>query len=420
MSDYPPTVPQNPVPPPPPSGGYGAPPPGPPPGPPGGYGPPAGQPAGSGFTRNHAIVIGVVLVVLLAAIGGVLLLRSDDAAADEVFLEPVGSTGDDPFTNSVTVNTDTDVQTAIDNDATAVAGGSEGVQTFSGGDPGLYGGTQSNGHCDRAQLVAFLEDNPTKARAWATVLGITTSEIPAFVDDLTPVLLRADTRVTNHGFVDGTANQIPAVLQAGTAVLVDRFGRPVVKCACGNPLAPPTPASSPRYTGPGWDRFTPTTITVIQQTTIEIDVFVLTDPVTGDTFRRPAGTAGDADTADEDEPPPTTTPPATAPPVTQPPATQPPATQAPIPGGAEEALSIFNDADASCGAADYPFDDAETIDSSDAIPTSDPDVYDVQLQRTTAAGESQFFSFLVNVRTGDITPNSELARQAAAVCPAFS
>ena len=50
----------------------------------------------------------------------------------------------------------------------------------------------------------------------------TASEIPAFVDDLTPVLLRADTRVTNHGFVDGTANQIPAVLQAGLEALGGR------------------------------------------------------------------------------------------------------------------------------------------------------------------------------------------------------
>ncbi|MEL7210659.1 MAG: DUF6777 domain-containing protein, partial [Actinomycetota bacterium] len=258
MSNIPPTVP---VPDGGGGGGYGGPvtgdPAGPPPGPPGGFGgppggyggPPGPPPGGNGgfqFTRNHLIAIGVVILLLLAAIGGVLILQSDDASADEVFLEPQGENGDNPFTNSVTVNSDASVQQAIDNDARSASG--SGVQTFDAGQTGLFGGTLSNSHCDRGQLIAFLEANPDKARAWADVQGITVSSIEDFIDDLTPVLLREDTRVTNHGFVNGTANPIPAVLQAGSAVLVDRFGRPVVRCACGNPLRAPTPASSPRYT----------------------------------------------------------------------------------------------------------------------------------------------------------------------------
>ncbi|MGH3907098.1 MAG: DUF6777 domain-containing protein, partial [Pseudonocardiaceae bacterium] len=42
-----------------------------------------------------------------------------------------------------------------------------------------------------------------------------------------------DTRVTNHGYRDGKATDRQAVLQAGTAVLVDEKGRPRVKCGCG-------------------------------------------------------------------------------------------------------------------------------------------------------------------------------------------
>ncbi|GAP52775.1 serine/threonine protein kinase [Streptomyces azureus] len=52
-------------------------------------------------------------------------------------------------------------------------------------------------------------------------------------------MLRADTGVTNHGFRAGRAAVLQAVLQAGTAVLVDDRGVPRVRCACGNPLRPP-------------------------------------------------------------------------------------------------------------------------------------------------------------------------------------
>ena len=72
--------------------------------------------------------------------------------------------------------------------------------------------------------------------------------VPAFLRGLTPVVLRADTRVTNHGFRDGSATSFQSVLQAGTAVLVDDHGAPRVRCACGNPLKAPN-----NHQG-GWQR----------------------------------------------------------------------------------------------------------------------------------------------------------------------
>ena len=69
--------------------------------------------------------------------------------------------------------------------------------------------------------------------------GITPEEIPAYIAGLSDVVLQADTRVTNHGFLDGQANPIDEVLQAGTAVLVDAYGIPRARCYCGNPLTPP-------------------------------------------------------------------------------------------------------------------------------------------------------------------------------------
>ncbi len=145
------------------------------------------------------------------------------------------------------------------------------------------------------ELVDFLEQNPDKAAAWASVVGIQPSQIRSYVATLTPVILRSDTRVTNHGWANGRANPIPAVLQAGTAVLVDQYGQPVAKCYCGNPLSPPEPLSKPVYTGPRWTGFSPTSITVINQSTTVVNVFVLVNVRTGQQFGRPAGTTGASD-----------------------------------------------------------------------------------------------------------------------------
>jgi hypothetical protein len=70
------------------------------------------------------------------------------------------------------------------------------------------------------------------------VLGISPTEkaVAAYIRHLRPVTLTRDTRVTNHTFVDGRAVAFQSILQAGTAVLVDKDGVPVARCRCGNPL----------------------------------------------------------------------------------------------------------------------------------------------------------------------------------------
>src|SRR5262245_22648025 len=70
----------------------------------------------------------------------------------------------------------------------------------SGDTAGLYGGTRRASSCDRDKLIAFLRENPDKARAWAAVRQISAAEIPAYVSRLTPVILRTDTLVTNYGY----------------------------------------------------------------------------------------------------------------------------------------------------------------------------------------------------------------------------
>jgi hypothetical protein len=213
--------------------------------------------------------------------------------------------------------------------AAVSSGGGPG--TYSGGLPGLYGGTRNYTTCDAHKLVAFLEQNPAKAGAWAATLGVQTSQIRRYVNRLTPVTLRTDTRVTNHGYVNGRADAIQAVLQAGTAVFVNQYGRPVVKCYCGNPLTPPVLYREPTYVGPRWNGFAPSHITIINQTTTIIDTFTLYDPRTNMTFPQGAGLGGKAGpyTGSGTSKSPATPPPAQTPQQQTPPSTGQSATENP-------------------------------------------------------------------------------------------
>jgi hypothetical protein len=162
---------------------------------------------------------------------------------------------------------------------------------ISGGTPGLYGGTGSQVSCNQQQMIDFLDDNPSKRAAWAQVQGIRASEVTAYIQGLTPVLLRGDTRVTNHGFRNGRATPKQSVLQAGTAVLVDEYGVPRARCACGNPLTLAQPVPVPRYTGTEWPGFLPTNLAFIQQNTTTINVFTVVNVTNGETYGIPKGQA---------------------------------------------------------------------------------------------------------------------------------
>ena len=166
---------------------------------------------------------------------------------------------------------------------------------------GLYGGSLEDSSCDADQLVSFLEQDDAKAAAWAEVQGIDPAEIGSFVDGLTPVVLRADAVVTNHGFTDGAANPFVSVLQAGSAIMVDDEGVPRVRCACGNPLGGASLevlSTSGAASGQGWDGY-------VESRVVGIDAgatgeFTLVDDATGTLFTRPAGTDGNQDVGADD------------------------------------------------------------------------------------------------------------------------
>jgi hypothetical protein len=100
---------------------------------------------------------------------------------------------------------------------------------------GLYAATTPPA-CTTADFLHQLQADPAKQAAFGGVFGLGASDVPAFVDSLAPVVLRANTSVTDHPYVDGTFTPQPAVLAAGTAVLVNSYGEPTVKCFNGNPL----------------------------------------------------------------------------------------------------------------------------------------------------------------------------------------
>ena len=85
-------------------------------------------------------------------------------------------------------------------------------------------------------LAQALAANPVAREAWETVLGIDAGSFAEHLDGLTPVVLLRDTTVTNHGLERARIVARSAILQRGTAVLVDETGSLQVRCVSGSPL----------------------------------------------------------------------------------------------------------------------------------------------------------------------------------------
>jgi hypothetical protein len=321
------------------------------------------------------IVALVILAVLVALLGGFLVARQLQAPT-EVALEPVATTGADPFMPSV--GTDSPAVRPVAN-----AGG-----RYSGGTPGLYGGSGDNAVCDRTQLSRYLGQHPDKAAGWAAVLGLRGSsgaDVASYVASLTPVLLRTDTFVTNHGWSGGAVTSFPAVLQAGTAVLVDGRGTAVTRCFCGNPLSAPMSFGAVSYVGPRWVAFTATSVTVIVRNVTVENHYTLVDVQSGRGRERPAGTGGEHDTV-----------------------TVPPDDPLRRPGtAAEPSEEGGNGADASGTGTATTDPSATTVPSTDTDPAS-PDASDPSDPSTSASDPSSSSSSSSSSAPGGAAP-SDLA-----------
>lgn len=232
--------------------------------------------------RRAAMIGAIVMVGVLVAAFGTGAWLYPSVWGVEVTREPGATPGANPFMPPV----------GTDQPGVVPPPNTEGA--FAGDTQGLYGGTRNKAACDPKQMVAFLQQHPDKAAAWAGVLGVGPEAIPGYVATLTPAILRSDTYVTNHGFAGGQATSFPAVLQAGTAVLVNNRGVPVTKCFCGNPLTEPPRNPARSYVGPTWAAFSPKLVTTIRPAKADIKVFTIVTPNTNEVFDRPAGTTGGA------------------------------------------------------------------------------------------------------------------------------
>ncbi|WP_411104638.1 DUF6777 domain-containing protein [Streptomyces sp. cmx-4-9] len=218
--------------------------------------------------------------------------------SQEVHLEAVGAAGPAPFTASSATRESAPVQPPLPNPT------GRGIRTVNAATPGLYGGTQRLGSCDVEQQVAHLTADEAKARAFAEASGIEQAKVPEFLRGLTPVVLRADTRVTSHGFRDGRADSFQSVLQAGTAVLVDDHGMPRARCACGNPLQSPRAAKgSPVHKGDAWSGYQPNQVVVIEPTPQVIGNLVIVNITDNTWIERKTGDDGAQDRTPATPPP---------------------------------------------------------------------------------------------------------------------
>ncbi|MFC5061027.1 DUF6777 domain-containing protein [Actinomycetospora atypica] len=184
-------------------------------------------------------------IVAVSAVAWVGLSGSADAGTAQVQLESVSSAGAMPFT------------APVGDDVQNVASPENAAGPQAGNTGGLYAQDPAAPACDTQALIAQLTADPAKAAAWGRPLNVEPNGIGAYVTSLTTVTLRADIAVTEYGFSQGAFQPYPAVLQAGTAVMVNSYGEPTVKCQNGNPLGAATSSNDTgTVVGTAWSGFT--------------------------------------------------------------------------------------------------------------------------------------------------------------------
>ncbi|MYY04680.1 DUF6777 domain-containing protein [Streptomyces sp. ATexAB-D23] len=230
--------------------------------------------------------------------------RPASTTAEDVLLQAAADTGPSPFTGSSAAAPVAAPGTHPDSRSPAPPGGGKPL-TRTGSTPGLYGGTRAVPSCDVETQIRMLAADPAREAAFARTVSVGPARVPAFLRALTPVLLRADTLVTGHGYRAGSVTAFRSVLQAGTAVMVDGRGLPRVRCACGNPLDPPGGAAAGAAAGKGerWAGFDPARTVVIEPAARPVTELVIVDVEHRTWIARPSGDGGAGDRAPAVPPP---------------------------------------------------------------------------------------------------------------------
>ncbi|GGT07430.1 hypothetical protein GCM10010271_07430 [Streptomyces kurssanovii] len=240
----------------------------------------------------YATVAVLCLGPLAAGCGG------DSRAAEpgEILLQSRAVPGPDPFTASTVTAGAPAALPAVASAPKSPSGAGVTLRTVSGATPGLYAGTQEEAACDIGRQAGLLAADKHKAKAFAEAVGVERSGVAAFLRGLTPVVLRADVRVTGHGFHDGSAVARQSVLQAGTAVLVDEFGAPRVRCASGAPLRQPVAIRTALVNkGEPWTGYRADRVIVIKPAAQAVNNLLLVSAIDNGWIERPSGTEGEED-----------------------------------------------------------------------------------------------------------------------------
>jgi hypothetical protein len=253
-------------------------------------------------------LIPLLVIVLIATIVASTSCSSKAASGGELELTAAADPGPNAFMPPAAPPPPTDTQPPP---TLQPQGDDHTVETapLPGDRDGLYGGTDNNAGIDPDKMVDFLGANPTQADAFVDALNsdptvywsggrrLVVADIATYLRELTPAVLRLDTRITNHGFDGAHHTSLQSVFQRGTAVLVDAHGVPRVRGLSGNPLtAPIALKGEPKLVGAPWPGYHPGALARVEPTTADIKNFVLVDVVTGKPFNRPAGTTGAGDT----------------------------------------------------------------------------------------------------------------------------
>ncbi|MCD2196174.1 hypothetical protein LQ327_22635 [Actinomycetospora endophytica] len=214
-----------------------------------------------GFTLAAIAITGLL-------ISGVIVALAESTAAVNT-LEPVNAADAYPFVAEAGA------------DVGQPAGAPPGVSGKVGGDlPGLFD-EEVPQSCRVGIMITALKADAVRASVWADEEGTQITDIPDFLNQLTPLVLGTDTAVTEHDYRAGHATAYDAVLQRGTAVLVTSYGVPAVKCVDANPLSPPEAGTPEGYSGASWPGFAPGTVTDVEAASTTIGAFRVVDSRTG-------------------------------------------------------------------------------------------------------------------------------------------
>lgn len=254
---------------------------------------PAGQtedpanPSQAGGRGHRAWWIGLVAGAVVVGLLGLWVVRRDSGGPPlRIRLIAADDPGPGPFTEDASSTVDADVEAIRtvgadlldtepdDGDLTVRPLGADAAQP-------VYGSTETP-PCNVDAIAASLEADPSARAAWADLMEVDPSEVRATLAALTPLVLAHDTAVTNTRYVDGKPSTFQAILEAGTAVLVDGSGTPRVKCSCGNPLLPPEVIGEVELEGERWDDFDQSSVVAIEAADDDTATIQAIEATTGD------------------------------------------------------------------------------------------------------------------------------------------